>query len=178
MRGAQALEELGLRPSSKLGQAVTAALPSPDRTAGPEATTTPVTGDRGEERRLVTVVFVELSAGAGTGRELDPEAMREVVGGALATIVDEVEDLGGKVTSISSNGVLAIFGAPDANEDDRERALRAAFRVLNGSCEKERNEWARTWVDVQLMRGFNYFYYDTSTTTPPPTRVERLFGLG
>ena len=130
----QALEDLGLRPSSKLGQAVTAALPSGDRTARPEATTTPVTRDRGEERRLVTVLFVELSAGAGTGRELDPEAMLEVVGGALATILVEVEDLGGKVTSISSNGVLAIFGAPDAHEDDPERALRAAFRVLNGTA--------------------------------------------
>ncbi len=134
MSGAAArLEELGLRPSSALGQAVTAALPSPERVRWPEAPTTPVSWDRGEERRLVTVLFVELSAGAGTGRELDPEAMREVVGGALAAIVGEVEGLGGKVTSISSTGVLAIFGAPDAHEDDPERALRAAFRVLNGA---------------------------------------------
>jgi len=128
----QALEELGLRPSSNLGQAVTAALPSPDRTARPAAATALATGDRGEERRLVTVLFVELVPRAGTSQEVDPEAMRDVVGGALVSIVAEVEDLGGKVTSISSTGVLAIFGAPDAHEDDPERALRAAFRVLNG----------------------------------------------
>ena len=81
----------------------------------------------------MSVVFVELSSGAGTGRALDPEAIREVVVGALAAVVDEVEGFGGKVTSMSSNGVLAIFGAPDAHEDDPERALRAAFRVLNGA---------------------------------------------
>jgi class 3 adenylate cyclase len=129
----QALEELGLRPSSKLGQAIIASLPSPDQTAGPEAPTAPVTAHRGEERRLVTVLFVELSAKPGTGWDLDPEAMRDVVGGALSTMVGEVEDLGGKVTSISNNGVLALFGAPDAHEDDPERALRAAFRVVNGT---------------------------------------------
>ncbi|MGO9661264.1 MAG: AAA family ATPase, partial [Acidimicrobiales bacterium] len=129
----QALEELSLRPSSTPGQAIRVTLPSHDRTAVPEAQTTAVTGDRGEERRLVTVLFVELLARPGTGRELDPEAMRDIVGGALATVVGEVEELGGKVTSISSTGVLAVFGAPDAHEDDPERALRAAYRVLNGT---------------------------------------------
>ncbi len=133
VRCRRALEELGLRPSAALGQAVAAALPSPDRVAGPEAATAIVSGDRGEERRLVTVLFVDLLAGAGTGRELDPEALREVVGAALTTIVEEVEGLGGKVTSLSSTGVLAVFGAPDAHEDDPERALRAAFRMLNGT---------------------------------------------
>ncbi len=131
LRCRRALEELGLRPSSTLRQAVIAALPSHDRVAGPVAATAIVTGDRGEERRLVTVLFVDLLAGAG--RELDPEALREVVGAALTTIVAEVEGLGGKVTSLSSTGVLAVFGAPDAHEDDPERALRAAFRMLNGT---------------------------------------------
>jgi len=48
---------------------------------------------------LVTVLFVELVPRAGTSQEVDPEAMRDVVGGALVSIVAEVEDLGGKVTS-------------------------------------------------------------------------------
>ena len=59
--------------------------------------------------------------------------MREVVGGALASIVGEVEGLGGNVTSLSSTGVLVVFGAPEAHEDDPERALRAAYRVVNGT---------------------------------------------
>ena len=79
------------------------------------------------------MLFVELLPRTSTGPELDPEAMLELVGGALTTIVGEVESLGGKVTSVSGTGVLAVFGAPDAHEDDPERALRAAFRVLNGT---------------------------------------------
>ena len=39
-------------------------------------------------------------------------------------------------------------------------ALDIADRLLEGASEKESDEWTRTWVDVQLMRGFNYFYDD------------------
>ncbi len=39
-------------------------------------------------------------------------------------------------------------------------ALDIADRLLEAASEKETDEWARTWVDVQLMRGFNYFYDD------------------
>jgi DNA-binding SARP family transcriptional activator len=118
-----ALEDLGLRPSSALGRARSAALGSPDRTAGPEVVTTPVTGQRGEERRLVSALFVELSAPVGTSRGLEPEAMREVVGGALADIVGEVEGLGGKVTSISSMGVPLSSGP-----------LKPTRTTLSGHC--------------------------------------------
>ena len=39
-------------------------------------------------------------------------------------------------------------------------ALDIADRLLEGAREEGSDEWARTWVDVQLMRGFNYFYDD------------------
>ena len=131
-RCCRALEELGLQPSSTLTQAASAALNPPDRTGGARPAAAPASRDRGEERRLVSVLFIEVSA-AGTRQARDPEAMREVVGGALASIVGEVEGLGGNVTSLSSTGVLVVFGAPEAHEDDPERALRAAYRVVNGT---------------------------------------------
>jgi class 3 adenylate cyclase len=83
-----------------------------------------------EERRLVSVLFAELAAPIGIGRRLDPEDLRDVVGGALAGVIAEVEALGGMVTSVSGAGLVALFGAPEAHEDDPERSVRAGFRVL------------------------------------------------
>ena len=80
-----------------------------------------------EELRPVTMLFAEVDAPAG---RMDPEDLREVVGSALAAVIAEVEGLGGRVTSVSGRGLQAMWGAPRANEDDPERALRAAYRSL------------------------------------------------
>ena len=56
--------------------------------------------------------------------------MREVIGGALAQVLAQIEALGGTVTSVSGAGLVALFGAPESHEDDPERALRAAFRAV------------------------------------------------
>ncbi|HEX3956736.1 MAG TPA: AAA family ATPase [Trebonia sp.] len=80
-----------------------------------------------EELRPVTMLFAEVGAPAG---QWDPEALREVVGGVLAAVIAEVEALGGRVTSVSGRGLQAMWGAPRAHEDDPERALRAAYRIL------------------------------------------------
>ena len=79
-----------------------------------------------EELRTVSVLAAEVVAG---GPE-DPESLREVVGRGLAAVIAEVEPLGGTVTSVSGQGIQAMFGAPEAHEDDPERAVRAAFRAL------------------------------------------------
>ena len=62
-----------------------------------------------EERRLVSVLFAELSGPVGMGARLDPEDLRQVVGEALAGVIAEVEGLGGTVTSVSGAGLAALF---------------------------------------------------------------------
>ena len=83
---------------------------------------------QGEERRLVSVVFVEL-APAGLGGPVDPEDLRELISVGLAQTMTEVEAFGGTVASISGFGMSVLFGAPQSHEDDPERALRAALRI-------------------------------------------------
>src|SRR4029077_3295695 len=65
------------------------------------------------------------------------ERLRDLVGGALAAVIAEVEAFGGTVLSVSGNGVQAVFGAPEAHEDDPERATRAAFRALSAAAAAE-----------------------------------------
>src|SRR5437660_371486 len=79
-----------------------------------------------EELRTVSVLAAEVAV-AGPA---DPEERRDVAGRALAVVIAEVEALGGAVTSVSGGGLQAMFGAPEAHEDDPERAARAAFRAL------------------------------------------------
>jgi len=85
------------------------------------------------ERRPVTVLFAEVAAPAGLTGTLGLEEVRDLVGGSLAAVIAEVEALGGMVTSVSGRGLQAMFGAPEAHEDDPERAVRAAFRALSAA---------------------------------------------
>jgi class 3 adenylate cyclase len=126
-----ALDAFGLRPSPALEDAQRATMPVPPAPAragvGRPAPHRPIK----EERRLVSVLFAELSGPVGMGRRIDPEELRQVVGEALAGLIAEVEGLGGTVTAVYGAGVVAIFGAPEAHEDDPERAVRAGGRILS-----------------------------------------------
>jgi class 3 adenylate cyclase/tetratricopeptide (TPR) repeat protein len=134
-----ALEALGLRASPALEEARRAAMPlaptSEPIGAGPPKPDGSATPDRSprDERRLVSVLFAELSGPVGMGRALDPEDLRQIVGEALTRLIAEVEALGGTVTSVSGAGLAAIFGAPQSHEDDPERAVRAGFRIRSVS---------------------------------------------
>ena len=113
-----ALGELGLGLSPWLEEVyATAAFE-----AGPPRTQAPAR----EELRTVSVLAAEVAA-AGLA---DPEELRDVTGRCLAAVIAEVEALGGTVTAVSGGGLQAMFGAPEAHEDDPERAARAAFRAL------------------------------------------------
>ena len=104
------LEELGLQPSPAL-QAVRAATLST-----PAKPSVAAVGPR-EERRVVAVLFVDVAAASGAFGD-DPEDLRDLVGDSLAGVMAAVEGLGGTVTSVSGTGLQALFGAPDAHEDD------------------------------------------------------------
>ena len=57
--------------------------------------------------------------------------MKLHVGHTLANAIAEVEGLGGTLMAVSGAGLAALFGAPEAHEDDPERAVRAGFRMLS-----------------------------------------------
>src|SRR5919204_585283 len=82
-----------------------------------------------EERKVVTAVFADLVGSTALGEALDAEEVKLIVGEAVARIVHAVEDYGGTIKDLAGDGVLALFGAPTAHEDDPERAIRAALRI-------------------------------------------------
>ncbi len=82
-----------------------------------------------EERRWVTVLFVDLSGYTALAEHTDPEDVRALVDRCTGTLGSTVERFGGWVDNVIGDAVLAVFGAPAAHEDDAERAVRAALEM-------------------------------------------------
>ena len=82
-----------------------------------------------EERRIVSVVFVDLVGFTSRSERLDPEDVRAILTPYHGTVRDELESFGGVVEKFVGDAVMAVFGAPTAHGDDPERAVRAALAV-------------------------------------------------
>jgi class 3 adenylate cyclase/tetratricopeptide (TPR) repeat protein len=82
-----------------------------------------------EERKLVTVLFADVTGSTGLGERLDAERLKEVMGAYFAAMREEIEAEGGTVEKFIGDAVMAAFGVPAAHEDDTARALRAATRM-------------------------------------------------
>lgn len=78
------------------------------------------------ERRQATVLFSDLSGYTAMNERLDPEEVRAIVGRIKADAVGIVEGHGGIVNQFVGDEVMALFGVPQAHEDDPVRAVRAA----------------------------------------------------
>ncbi len=84
-----------------------------------------------EERKVVTALFADIVGSTALGERFDPEDVAEIVGRAVARMVEAVEAFGGTVKDLAGDGLLALFGAPAAHEDDPERAVMAGMRILD-----------------------------------------------
>ena len=80
-------------------------------------------GDEREERRIVSVLFADLAGSTALGERLDPEEVRELQGELFALVNGQVERFGGVTEKFVGDAVLAVFGIPQAHEDDPERAV-------------------------------------------------------
>jgi class 3 adenylate cyclase/tetratricopeptide (TPR) repeat protein len=83
-----------------------------------------------DERKLVTVLFADVTGSTAIGERLDPEELRAVLDAYFGAMREEIEAEGGTVEKFIGDAVMAAFGVPVAHEDDPGRALRAALRML------------------------------------------------
>ena len=83
-----------------------------------------------EERRLVTVLFCDLVGFTARSDQADPEDVGALLRPYHARQRAEIERLGGTLDKFIGDGVMAVFGAPVAHEDDPERAVRCALGML------------------------------------------------
>jgi class 3 adenylate cyclase/tetratricopeptide (TPR) repeat protein len=82
------------------------------------------------ERRLVSVLFADLVGFTTYAEGRDPEQVRDVLTRYFEATRTVIERHGGRVEKFIGDAVMAEWGAPRANEDDAERAVRAALEVV------------------------------------------------
>ena len=90
------------------------------------------------ERRHITVMFCDLVDSTGIAARLDAEEWRDLVGSYLDTASAAVTEMGGKVAKKLGDGLMALFGYPVAQENDAERAVRAALAMQRSLAELNR----------------------------------------
>ena len=89
-----------------------------------------------EERKLVTILFADVTGSTALGEELDPEDVRALMGSYYAHARRVVAGHGGTLEKIIGDAVMAVFGLPQAHGDDAERALAAAL-ALRAAVEQD-----------------------------------------
>jgi class 3 adenylate cyclase len=77
-----------------------------------------------EERKIVTVLFVDLVGFTARSEQLDPEDVRAIQAPYFARVRTAIESFGGTVEKFIGDAVMAVFGAPVAHGDDPERGVR------------------------------------------------------
>jgi class 3 adenylate cyclase/tetratricopeptide (TPR) repeat protein len=111
--------------------------------------------DDRQERRVVTVLFADLAGSTALGERLDPEDVRELQGELFVLINAQVERFGGTTEKFAGDAMLAVFGIPQAHEDDPERAVRAALAVRESFVSFTNRVQGRHGADVGLRIGVN-----------------------
>jgi class 3 adenylate cyclase len=140
----RAIAELGISP------ATAPVAPPPAASAVEPATAVPIAAaarpplvsavpEAAGERRHVTVMFCDLVDSTRIAARLDAEEWRDLVGAYLDAASTAVTELGGKVAKKLGDGLMALFGYPVAQENDAERAVRAALAIQRALAELNRN---------------------------------------
>jgi class 3 adenylate cyclase/predicted ATPase len=94
------------------------------------------------ERRYLIVMFCDLVGSTSISAQLDPEEWRDLVSSYLDAASEAVTEMGGYVAKKLGDGLMALFGYPAAQENDAERAARAALSVQRALVEVNRKNTA------------------------------------
>jgi class 3 adenylate cyclase/tetratricopeptide (TPR) repeat protein len=96
----------------------------------------------GAERKLVTVLLVDVDEAREGFADLDPEDAGRVLSGRLDRVRAEIEAHGGVAEETVGGRTVALFGIPRTREDDPERAVRAALAIRD-ALTAAGPEWGR-----------------------------------
>jgi class 3 adenylate cyclase len=82
------------------------------------------------ERRLVTIVFADVTGFTALSERMDPEDVSAILNDCFSGLISIVLKYEGTIDKFIGDGIMAIFGAPLAHENDPERAVRCAVELV------------------------------------------------
>ena len=109
--------------------------PSTERRSSLGAAERPRIPEVSAERRPITVMFCDLMGSTSLAAKLDAEDWRNLVNAYLDAASEAVTLYGGHVLKRLGDGLMALFGHPRAQENDAERAVRAALTIQRSLAE-------------------------------------------
>ena len=108
-----------------------------------------------EVRKVVTVLFCDVTGSTALGERIDPESLRRVMARYFETAKAIVERHGGTVEKFIGDAVMAVFGVPAVHEDDALRAIRAAHELRSGLGELNEELERGYGTRLELRMGVN-----------------------
>ena len=124
-----ASNQLGEKFCGECGRSLRETTASQAATPPEPAPAAPIPTEVGERRQL-TIVFSDLVGSTQLSTQLDPEEWRDRVSRYHHATADVVIRFGGTVAKYLGDGMLTLFGYPQAHEDDAERAVRAGLGII------------------------------------------------
>ena len=116
---------------------------APKSTNFPLALTQPLLA----ERKFVTVLVVDMVESLAAIREADPEEAHDIFSFGISIMTDAIHDFGGSIFANTGDGVLAMFGAPNAQSDHPIRCCYAALKILQRLTEARKT---KSVLDVRM----------------------------
>lgn len=107
------------------------------------------------ERRVVTILFCDITGSTQAASGLDPEEWAQIINGAFEHMIQPVYRYEGTVARLQGDGLLAFFGAPIAHEDDPQRALLAGLDIVSAIRSYSAEIGDRWGIDLDVRVGIN-----------------------
>jgi len=107
------------------------------------------------ERKQVTVLFADLKGSMELLADRDPEQARKILDPVLDLMIEAVHRFDGTVNQVMGNGIMALFGAPIAQEDHAVRACYAALRMQEAVKRYADDARRAHGVNIQIRIGLN-----------------------
>src|SRR5512140_1480335 len=108
-----------------------------------------------EQRKVVTILFADLSGSTPLAEKLDPEELRAILGSYFGALARQIHRYEGTIDKYIGDAVMAVFGAPLSHEDDAERAIRAALTMQASIIRLNDDLERRYGVRLTLRIGVN-----------------------
>jgi predicted ATPase/class 3 adenylate cyclase len=106
-----------------------------------------------DERKIVTIVFADISGFTALSEKKDPEEVRELMNACFESLVPVVQKYEGTIDKFIGDEIMALFGAPIAHEDDPERALRAGLEMMGAIAGINRTHGTELGLHIGINSG-------------------------
>jgi class 3 adenylate cyclase/tetratricopeptide (TPR) repeat protein len=107
------------------------------------------------ERKLVTVLFADVTNYTAISEKLDPEEVHQIMDGCFKILINEIHKYEGAINQFTGDGVMALFGAPVAHEDHAHRSCYAALSIQKAMEEYGDKIGKETGIEFKMRIGLN-----------------------